>query len=66
MDSLTFLGTVGILDPPRPGVTESIDTLHGSDVALKMVTGDSKETAVAIGKLTHSTPSDEALRDEIS
>ncbi|XP_072024804.1 calcium-transporting ATPase type 2C member 1-like [Amphiura filiformis] len=48
MDSLSFTGFVGILDPPRPGVTESIDTLYGSQVALKMVTGDSKETAIAI------------------
>ena len=50
MDQLTFVGFVGILDPPRPGIRESIDTLFGSDVALKMVTGDAKETAIAIGK----------------
>lgn len=41
---------VGILDPPRSGVAEAIQTLHGSGVAVKMLTGDSEDTACAIGK----------------
>ena len=47
---MVYLGMVGILDPPRDGVRDSILTLHGSGVAVKMVTGDAEETAVAIGK----------------
>jgi Ca2+-transporting ATPase len=38
-----------MLDPPRPGVRESIRTLQGSGVNVKMLTGDSQETACAIG-----------------
>ncbi|CAH1779403.1 unnamed protein product [Owenia fusiformis] len=49
MSELSFLGMVGILDPPRPQVRESITTLIGSGVSIKMVTGDSEETACAIG-----------------
>ncbi|XP_033117175.1 calcium-transporting ATPase type 2C member 1-like [Anneissia japonica] len=48
-DELTYCGMVGIIDPPRPAVRESIETLIGSGVAIKMVTGDSEETATAIG-----------------
>ncbi|XP_077861777.1 calcium-transporting ATPase type 2C member 2-like, partial [Saccoglossus kowalevskii] len=50
MNALTFVGMVGIIDPPRPGVIESIHTLLGTGVSIKMVTGDAEETAVAIGE----------------
>lgn len=50
LEELIFLGLVGILDPPRPGVRDSIRTLHGSGVQVKMLTGDAEETALAIGK----------------
>ncbi|KAM6132521.1 LOW QUALITY PROTEIN: calcium-transporting ATPase type 2C member 1 [Pterocles gutturalis] len=43
-----FLGLVGIVDPPRTGVKEAVTTLIMSGVAIKMITGDSQETAVAI------------------
>lgn len=45
---MTFLGMVGMLDPPREGVRESVLTLQNSGVNVKMVTGDAKETACAI------------------
>lgn len=48
LDDLLFLGMVGILDPPRSGVAEAIQTLHGSGVSVKMLTGDSEDTACAI------------------
>nr|XP_033785910.1 calcium-transporting ATPase type 2C member 1 isoform X2 [Geotrypetes seraphini]XP_033785912.1 calcium-transporting ATPase type 2C member 1 isoform X2 [Geotrypetes seraphini] len=48
LGQLTFLGLVGIIDPPRTGVKEAVSTLIGSGVAIKMITGDSQETAVAI------------------
>ncbi|MCI4391130.1 hypothetical protein PGIGA_G00130820 [Pangasianodon gigas] len=48
MGSLTFLGLVGIIDPPRSGVKEAVTTLVSSGVSVKMITGDSQETAVAI------------------
>uniref|UniRef100_A0A671Q0Q5 P-type Ca(2+) transporter n=1 Tax=Sinocyclocheilus anshuiensis TaxID=1608454 RepID=A0A671Q0Q5_9TELE len=49
MGALSFLGLVGIIDPPRAGVKEAVATLICSGVAVKMITGDSKETAVSIG-----------------
>uniref|UniRef100_A0A8P4G0E6 Calcium-transporting ATPase n=1 Tax=Dicentrarchus labrax TaxID=13489 RepID=A0A8P4G0E6_DICLA len=49
LGNLTFLGLVGIIDPPRSGVKEAVGTLISSGVAIKMITGDSQETAVSIG-----------------
>ncbi|KAL2804312.1 calcium-transporting ATPase type 2C member 1 isoform 2b [Daubentonia madagascariensis] len=48
LGQLTFLGLVGIIDPPRTGVKEAVSTLIASGVSIKMITGDSQETAVAI------------------
>jgi len=47
---LTFLGLVGMIDPPRPGVKEAIHTCHEAGVRAVMITGDHKLTAVAIAK----------------
>ncbi|KAK3086796.1 hypothetical protein FSP39_023594 [Pinctada imbricata] len=57
MNDLIFVGFVGIIDPPRDGVREAIMSLTGGGVAIKMLTGDSEDTAKAIagrlGLLTH-------------
>jgi Ca2+-transporting ATPase len=47
---LTFLGFVGIYDPPRPGVAKAIATAHQAGIRVMMVTGDNEYTALAIGK----------------
>ncbi|CAM9727471.1 unnamed protein product [Lampetra fluviatilis] len=47
---LTFLGLVGMMDPPRPTVPDAVATLQRSGVTVVMVTGDAMETAVAIGR----------------
>uniref|UniRef100_A0A8C0AS71 Calcium-transporting ATPase n=1 Tax=Buteo japonicus TaxID=224669 RepID=A0A8C0AS71_9AVES len=49
LGKLTFLGLVGIIDPPRAGVREAVQVLSESGVSVKMITGDALETAVAIG-----------------
>lgn len=49
VESLVFVGVVGMFDPPRPGGREAIRMLQSSGVSVKMVTGDSEETACAIG-----------------
>ena len=54
LHQLTFLGIVGLLDPPRPGVREAVQTLIDSGVQVKMLTGDAKETALTIGNLSSS------------
>ncbi|XP_014607375.1 PREDICTED: calcium-transporting ATPase type 2C member 1 [Polistes canadensis] len=51
LQDLVYVGLVGICDPPRPHVRESIATLMNSGVKVKMVTGDAKETAVAIANM---------------
>nr|XP_013001287.1 calcium-transporting ATPase type 2C member 2 isoform X3 [Cavia porcellus] len=50
LGSLTFLGLVGIIDPPRDGVKEAVGVLSRSGVSVKMITGDALETASAIGR----------------
>lgn len=50
LETLTFAGIVGLEDPPREGVVESVTHLEKGGVRVIMVTGDSKETALAIAK----------------
>ncbi|NXE89152.1 AT2C2 ATPase, partial [Menura novaehollandiae] len=50
LGKLTFLGLVGIIDPPRAGVRDAVQVLFESGVSVKMVTGDALETAMAIGQ----------------
>jgi P-type Ca2+ transporter type 2C len=47
---LTFLGLVGMMDPPRPGVKEAVQACAEAQVRAVMITGDHKLTAVAIAR----------------
>ena len=47
---LTFLGLVGMIDPPRIGVKEAVKACHEAQVRAVMITGDHKLTAVAIAR----------------
>jgi Ca2+-transporting ATPase len=47
---LTFLGIVGMIDPPREGVKQAIETCRLAGVRAVMITGDHKLTAVAIAR----------------
>jgi Ca2+-transporting ATPase len=47
---LTFLGLVGMIDPPRIGVKEAVQACHEAQVRAVMITGDHKLTAVAIAR----------------
>lgn len=49
-DGLVFLGLVGIMDPPRPEVKQAIQKCHNAGIKVVMITGDHKNTAVAIAK----------------
>jgi len=49
LNQMVFLGMVGIHDPPRLGVQDSVKTLKDSGVQVKMITGDSEGTATSIG-----------------
>lgn len=57
-DGLTFLGVVGIVDPPRPEVTQAIKETHEAGIRVKMITGDHAGTAVAIARELGIAPSE--------
>ena len=47
---LTFLGLVGMIDPPRPEVTAAVEEALGAGIRIIMVTGDYGLTAEAIAR----------------
>lgn len=48
--SLTLLGMVGMIDPPRSEAIAAIAECHEAGIRVKMITGDHAKTAAAIGK----------------
>lgn len=47
---LTLVGIVGIKDPARPEVAQSIKDCSAAGIRVIMITGDARDTAVAIAK----------------
>lgn len=47
---LTFLGLVGLIDPPRPDVRNAITGARAAGIRTIMITGDSPITATAIAE----------------
>jgi len=50
IDNLTYVGVVGMIDPPRKEVKEAIEKAKKAGIRVIMVTGDHKNTALAIAK----------------
>lgn len=47
---LVFGGLYGIIDPPRPGIRESVEKCKKAGIRVVMVTGDHRKTALAIAR----------------
>lgn len=47
---LVFMGLAGMIDPPRPSAIQAIRTCRGAGIKTVMITGDHKNTAVAVAK----------------
>ena len=47
---MIFVGLAAMIDPPKPGVKETVDECHHAGIDVAMITGDHKITAFAIAK----------------
>ncbi|ADG39724.1 MULTISPECIES: HAD-IC family P-type ATPase [Leuconostoc] len=47
---IELIGIAAIIDPPRPEVVAAIKDMRQAGIHVKMITGDSVDTAVAIGR----------------
>ena len=61
--ALTFLGFIGLADPPAPGVKDTIVRLRRAGLRTLMLTGDQRATAEAVGRELNLVDDDHAILD---
>lgn len=49
-EELTFIGLIGLIDPPRPEVKEAVEKCHRAGIRIIMITGDYGLTAEVIAR----------------
>lgn len=59
-EQLTFLGLVGLMDPPRGDVAQAIDLCREAGIKVVMVTGDQPVTARSVGSAVRLIHDDKA------
>ena len=50
VSDLTFVGLIGLMDPPRAEAKQAIAECKLAGIAVKMITGDHRDTGVAIAR----------------
>jgi len=59
--TLTLLGMVGLIDPPRAEAISAVAECQGAGISVKMITGDHAKTAAAIGRQINLEKTDKVL-----
>jgi Ca2+-transporting ATPase len=60
-DGMSFSGLIGMIDPPRAEAIEAIRACHRAGIEVKMITGDHRVTAQAIGDQLGLSRASEAI-----
>jgi len=60
-NDMTFLGVVGLLDPPRDEVKPVVESARRADVRVIVLSGDHPKTAVAIARHVGISDNDEVV-----
>jgi Na+-exporting ATPase len=61
-EGLTFLGVIGMFDPPRKETLPAVRVCHNAGITVHMATGDHPKTAEAVAKLVEIiTPQEPGL-----
>ena len=62
---LEFVGLIGMIDPPAPGVQETIAEFRAAGVRTVMITGDQRRTAEAVARQLNMLSAQEQVLDGV-